>query len=248
MGEEVVRSEVDDTWETRDDAQDELEVLEKHEEHVDNDQNERETKTNINFEAPLKHQSRENVCKPEEVSSNKKPTVAEIIKDNRERDSSNWEVFTVSSPKNKMMFNLWLAGNRPSVIRSNAFGWICIILDSDYQSKYYQICFRILDAREYWKYMPNKNQNSLVGVARRFKVTLGKWMVQVPSEKVDEVWGLIATAIFNEDFGSAVLSAKISPKGDENGVEDPNMHVICVYTSDFTNMEEVVKVENVLTS
>ncbi|XP_023340870.1 uncharacterized protein LOC111710907 isoform X3 [Eurytemora carolleeae] len=249
MGEEVVRSEVDDTWETRDDAQDELEVLKKHEEHVehvDNDQNEPEIKTNINFEASLKHQSRENVCKPEEVSSNQKPTVAEIIKDNRERDESNWEVFTVSSPKNKMMFNLWLAGNRPSVIRSNAFGWICIILDSDYQSKYYQICFRILDAREYWKYMPNKNQNSLVDVARRFKVTLGKWMVQVPSEKVDEVWGLIATAIFNEDFGSAVLSAKVSPKGDENSVEDPNMHVICVYTSDFTNMEEVVKVENVL--
>ena len=183
MGEEVVRSEVDDTWETRDDAQDELEVLEEHEEHVehvDNDQNEPEIKTNINFEASLKHQSRENDCKPEEVSSNHKPTVAEIIKDNRERDNSNWEVFKISSPKNKMMFNLWLAGNRPSVIRSNAFGWICIILDSDYQSKYYQICFRILDAREYWKYMPNKNQNSLVDVARRFKVTLGKWMVQTP--------------------------------------------------------------------
>ena len=246
MGEVVVKSEVDDTLDTRDHAQDKLEVLEEQKEHVDNDQNIPETKINSNFEASLNLESRENVCKPEVVKSNKKPTVTEIIKDNKERDDGYWEVFTVFSPKNKMMFNLWLAGNRPSVIRSNAFGWICIILDSDYQSKYYQICFRILDAREYWKYMPNKNQNSLVGVARRFKVTLGKWMVQVPSEKVDEVWGLIATAIFNEDFGSAVLSAKVSPKGDENGVEDPNMHVICVYTSDFTNMEEVVKVENVL--
>ena len=230
MGEVVVRSEVDDTLDTRDHAQDKLEVLEEQKEHVDNDQNKPKTKINSNFEASLNLESRENVCKPGVVKSNKKPTVTELIKDNRERDDGYWEVFTVSSPKNKMMFNLWLAGNRPSVIRSNAFGWICIILDSDYQSKYYQICFRILDAREYWKYMPNKNQNSLVDVARRFKVTLGKWMVQVPSEKVDEVWGLIATAIFNEDFGSAVLSAKVSPKGDENSVEDPNMHVICVYT------------------
>ena len=80
MGEEVVRSDVDDTWETRDDAQDELEVLEKHEEHVDNDQNERETKTNINFEAPLKHQSRENVCKPEEVSSYKNPPWRRLLR------------------------------------------------------------------------------------------------------------------------------------------------------------------------
>ncbi len=96
--------------------------------------------------------------------------------------------------------------------------------------------------------MPNKNQKGLVEVAKMFKIIVGKWMVHVPSEKVDEVWGLIATAIFNEDFGSAVLTAKVSPKNDENGVEDPNMHVICVYTSDFTNMQEVVKAENVLRS
>ena len=104
----------------------------------------------------------------------------------------------------------------------------------------------VLDAMEYWNHMPNKNQKGLVDVARIFKIKVGKWMVHVPSEKVDEVWGLIATAIFNEDFGSAVLTAKVSPKNEENSVEDPIMHVICVYTSDFTDMQEVVKAENVL--
>jgi len=135
MGEVVVRSEVDDTLDTRDHAQDKLEVLEEQKEHVDNDQNKPKTKINSNFEASLNLESRENVCKPGVVTSNKKPTVTELIKDNRERDDGYWEVFTVSSPKNKMMFNLWLADNRPSVIRSNEVGGICIELDSDGQSK-----------------------------------------------------------------------------------------------------------------
>ena len=100
MGEVVVRSEVDDTLDTRDHAQDKLEVLEEQKEHVDNDQNIPETKINSNFEASLNLESRENVCKPEVVKSNKKPTVTEIIKDNKERDDGYWEVFTVSSPKN----------------------------------------------------------------------------------------------------------------------------------------------------
>ena len=169
MGEVVVKSEVDDTLDTTDHGQDKLEVLEEQKEHVDNDQNIPETKINSNFEASLNLESRENVCKPEVVKSNKKPTVTEIIKDNRERDDGYWEVFTVSSPKNKMMFNLWLADNRPSVIRSNEVGWICIELDSDGQSKgiyftnnfpppFFKLHFYWLDSKSWCE---NSTQNLL---------------------------------------------------------------------------------------
>src|SRR5260370_36560329 len=63
---------------------------------------------------------------------------------------------------------------------------------------------------------------------------VGKWLIFVTAENVDNVWARIERATENSQLG---ISAKVST-AVPNGYGSSN-HVICVYTNDFRDKEEV---------
>ncbi|XP_020916944.2 uncharacterized protein LOC110254307 [Exaiptasia diaphana] len=81
-------------------------------------------------------------------------------------------------------------------------------------------------------------QQTLKELAVKYKITVGKWLVFAPSSKIDKIWFTIAEAVVDGKLG---FSAKVSTKNDEEA-----KHVICVYTEDFTDEEDVRRVEKAL--
>ncbi|EPE34375.1 eIF4e-like protein [Glarea lozoyensis ATCC 20868] len=63
----------------------------------------------------------------------------------------------------------------------------------------------------------------------------GKWMLFVPPESVNEIWSTIALATANNELGTA---AKVAPYADDDRKE----RVICIYTRDFRDREDVARV------
>jgi Domain of unknown function (DUF1917) len=76
----------------------------------------------------------------------------------------------------------------------------------------------------------------LDGLARRFNILTGKWLVFEESDGVDSLWRLIARATHAGTLGTF---AKVSPKSDS-----ATSHVICVYTRDYTDESDVNKVRD----
>ena len=75
-------------------------------------------------------------------------------------------------------------------------------------------------------------------LAEEFNVLSGKWLVFVPTDRVDALWGRIVKATLAGTMGS---SAKVSPCDKE----DPDCrHVICVYNSDYRSKAEVDKLRD----
>jgi len=60
-------------------------------------------------------------------------------------------------------------------------------------------------------------------------------MLFVESEEVNLVWGAVARATANNELGHA---AKVAP----NTGEGQRQRLVCIYTNDFTNMEDVKRV------
>ncbi|KAK2141911.1 hypothetical protein LSH36_1020g00020 [Paralvinella palmiformis] len=74
--------------------------------------------------------------------------------------------------------------------------------------------------------------------------TTGKWMVFRKSQAVDEAWSIIAKATIEGRLGTAAKVSSRSSAQDTQGQK----HVICVYTKDFTDTEDVFRVEKELRS
>ncbi|RDB17529.1 hypothetical protein Hypma_001262 [Hypsizygus marmoreus] len=74
-------------------------------------------------------------------------------------------------------------------------------------------------------------------LAHRFGVLSGKWLIFPPRGIVDDVWARIARATHAGTLGS---SAKVSPRNDIGS------HVICVFTDDYTDYDEVRRVRDSL--
>ena len=68
------------------------------------------------------------------------------------------------------------------------------------------------------------------------KETLGKWMVFKHKTTIDETWKQIRQAVQSGELGAT--GAKVSTRKPGPNQNDPNMHVICVYTS-REEMDEV---------
>jgi hypothetical protein len=60
-------------------------------------------------------------------------------------------------------------------------------------------------------------------------------MLFVPPETVNEIWSTIALATANNELGTA---AKVAPFADDDRKE----RVICIYTRDFRDREDVGRV------
>ncbi|EDR08219.1 uncharacterized protein LACBIDRAFT_297648 [Laccaria bicolor S238N-H82] len=75
-------------------------------------------------------------------------------------------------------------------------------------------------------------------LAEEFNVLWGKWLVFVPTDRVDALWGRIVKATLAGTMG---CSAKVSPCDEGN---PRYRHVICVYNSDYRSKAEVDKLRD----
>jgi nitrogen regulatory protein PII len=73
-------------------------------------------------------------------------------------------------------------------------------------------------------------------------ITTGKWLIFVRRENVNAVWEKIKKANNEGKLGAWAKCSTAMPRKQFN----PNTHVICVYTYDFTDEEDVWRVEGEL--
>lgn len=67
----------------------------------------------------------------------------------------------------------------------------------------------------------------------------GKWLLFVPIAQIDDIWQKIASAVEQGLLGG---SAKVATAFPNPHQRDPNKRVICVYTYDCTDEEDVRRV------
>ncbi|KAJ5592550.1 hypothetical protein N7537_009454 [Penicillium hordei] len=82
--------------------------------------------------------------------------------------------------------------------------------------------------------MRKKLEKSILDLARETGVTSGKWMLFPTADQVDELWGGVVRAMEKGELGNA---AKVATDG--GGGES---RLICVYTDDFGDVEDVKRV------
>ncbi len=71
----------------------------------------------------------------------------------------------------------------------------------------------------------------------------GKWLVFVDKKDVDEVWAKIKKAVEGGKLGS---EAKVATAKPNPNATNPNDKVICVYTYDYANEEDVKRIREEL--
>jgi hypothetical protein len=71
----------------------------------------------------------------------------------------------------------------------------------------------------------------------------GKWLVFAPIDKVDEVWIKIKIATENGLLGQA---SKVATAKENSNATNKNIKVICVYTYDYTDEQDVMRVRQEL--
>lgn len=93
-------------------------------------------------------------------------------------------------------------------------------------------------ADEYWIHAERKTGNYPESTDRS-----GKWLIFVPLERIDEVWDRIRTAIEEGRLGD---SAKVATAKANPNAADPGKKVICVYTFDWKDKEDVMRIRSEL--
>ncbi|CAG8958633.1 hypothetical protein HYFRA_00009950 [Hymenoscyphus fraxineus] len=87
----------------------------------------------------------------------------------------------------------------------------------------------------------DKIVKEILDTAVEFHCTSGKWMIFCDQVEVNEVWSVVARATINNELG---IAAKVAPfDGD---IEKSRL--MCIYTKDFTDMEDVNRVVQKLKS
>lgn len=71
-------------------------------------------------------------------------------------------------------------------------------------------------------------------LAKKTSILVGKWLIYRDVSEINNAWKIIAKAVFNGELGT---SAKVSTtwQGKER-------HVICAYTNDYLNIDDVKRV------
>ncbi len=91
---------------------------------------------------------------------------------------------------------------------------------------------------EYWLYAVRMRGQYPKATAKS-----GKWLVFVPVSQVDEVWAKIRDATEDGRLGD---SAKVATAKPNPNASDPSKKVICVYTYDWTDEEDVRRIRDEL--
>lgn len=64
-------------------------------------------------------------------------------------------------------------------------------------------------------------------------------MLFIPAVNIDHIWKIIAGATISGDLG---ISAKVTPHDPDEDPEGRRTRLICIYTKDFSDIEDVVRV------
>ncbi|OIW26800.1 DUF1917-domain-containing protein [Coniochaeta ligniaria NRRL 30616] len=78
----------------------------------------------------------------------------------------------------------------------------------------------------------------ILDLAHHLHVRCGKWMLFPEPNAVDGIWAVVARATAANELG---VAAKVAPKGDEEGRQG-SARLICVYTRDFRDKDDVGRV------
>ncbi|KAJ5820127.1 hypothetical protein N7474_005718 [Penicillium riverlandense] len=79
----------------------------------------------------------------------------------------------------------------------------------------------------------------IASVARETRVLCGKWMLFPTVDRVDSVWGTVAQALEDGRLGDI---AKVAP--DDGSGDGGQARLICVYTANYEDKEDVKRVLN----
>ncbi len=90
------------------------------------------------------------------------------------------------------------------------------------------------ETSEYWIYELRKQ-----GKYPEPTVRNGKWLIFVPVTNVDSVWGNIKKATEEGRLGD---SAKVATARPNPNAVDASKKVVCVYTYDWTDKEDVMRI------
>ena len=95
---------------------------------------------------------------------------------------------------------------------------------------------QVLD--EYWLAAISKTRGHIPPTGRT-----GKWLLFVPFSEVDEVWYRIRQATESGLLGEA---SKVSTARPNPNAKDASMKVVCIYTHDHEDEEDVMRVREEL--
>ena len=77
------------------------------------------------------------------------------------------------------------------------------------------------------------------GIYKPYSEKSGKWLLFIPREQIDQTWAVIKK--YTED-GRLSGEAKVSTaKKNPNAIRE-NVHVICIYTYDWEDKEDVMRI------
>ena len=135
----------------------------------------------------------------------------------------------------------WLSAS-PSI---NIPGWtpnLASFIEGDWSSSF-SLSIEEMDLLE--KYQ--EQQEIILGERSRIEKQLkaGKWLIFMDREHIDDVWAKIKTATEQGRLGMAAKVSTAKSKSADIGYKK-GIHVICVYTSDWTDEKDVKRVREEL--
>ena len=71
----------------------------------------------------------------------------------------------------------------------------------------------------------------------------GKWLVFVDADKVDDIWRKVKLAVEDGMWGDR---AKVSTAKPNPNAQNPNLRVICVYSYNYEDIEDVQRIREQL--
>lgn len=71
----------------------------------------------------------------------------------------------------------------------------------------------------------------------------GKWLIFINKNETNEYWSKIKRAVEDGKLGRI---AKVATKRENPNAENPNIKVICVYTYDYEDLDDVKRIRNEL--
>ena len=160
-------------------------------------------------------------------------------------DNDQWLQFQMedSIPAKTQLLQLedWLRKHPPSkIVRSSGVGWIAVKLRDKGR--------KMVEAKVAWEELEGeRNMEAVNQLAEQFGVKGGKWMCHLDRHSIDGVWNKVAKTLLSGGLGSPVYMVKVSPVDDVTQ-EKTLDHVLIVYNTDYTNTDQVMRVENLLRS
>lgn len=156
-------------------------------------------------------------------------------------DMDPWIVFDARKTP-RAEFSGWLESNRPSQVSRHGaggpVGWIAVR-----GPQYWDDAGDVEGLQDGWETLLESGRSvsfhTIRELALNHSVLDGKWLMHLDTGfKVDRAWESIARAALD----GKINSAKVSPRDPRSDAR----HVICVYNQNFTDEEQVVRLDSAI--